>query len=30
MEVAEPGNYLELLDRKRKWENGKKNSGCSF
>ena len=24
MEVAEPGNYLELLDRKRKWENGKK------
>ena len=23
MEVAEPGNYLELLDLKLKWENGK-------
>ena len=23
MEVAEPGNYLEFLDLKRKWENGK-------
>ena len=23
MEVAEPGNYLEFLDLKLKWENGK-------
>ena len=23
MEVAEPGNYLEILDLKLKWENGK-------
>ena len=23
MEVAEPDNYLEFLDLKRKWENGK-------